>query len=267
MSKFYILILYSLLMRIAVASASLSTFNIVVSPPRFDLRMQPGSRERITLNVRNDGTSVIELELKQFDLGMDIKGNSIALPVGQSDYSCGDWLKFSEMRFELKPDEMRQVTIDIHAPYGISGGRYAIILFETIGDIGKTNDGLLLKGRVGSLVLIDFYGRRRLEGEISSFKSEIQDDNVWFFMILKNTGDTHFRMSGSIIIKNGDRIVDRVQVDVSSGTIIPGYEREFNAIWANSRKMIPGEYMAELRVLIPGMGRYIRKETAFTIHK
>ena len=225
------------------------------------------------------------LDTRVSDLGMDRDGNSMALPAGTGQYSCSSWIKSitpmdtetktvlkrkadnADGKISLQPNEIKKMSVEMNVPYGVNGGRYSIVLFEAAGSSQISMDGLLLKGRVGSLIMLDLYGRRTLNAEVNQFRADHENANVNFKMIVKNTGDTHFRMACSIIIKKEGKIIDRVSADVGTGTVLPGYEREFTAMWKNERKMIPGAYYAELRVRIPGLGKYIRKEIEFNIHK
>ena len=65
----------------------------------------------------------------------------------------------------------------------------------------------------------------------------------------------HVKARGSILIKDSKgQVVDRVPLEVGTGTVLPDGVREFRGTWSNRRKMKKGDYTGEVSVSCSGIG-------------
>jgi hypothetical protein len=79
-------------------------------------------------------------------------------------------------------------------------------------------------------------------------------DGVRFAVHFRNTGNIHLKTRGSVVIKNKEgRIVDRVPLEVGTGTVLPDGIRRFSGTWRNLRRMVEGAYTGEVRIDAAGM--------------
>jgi hypothetical protein len=110
--------------------------------------------------------------------------------------------------------------------------------------------------RVGSIVMEAI--PRTLVKSCEIEKVEIPKssaESVEFAVHFRNTGNVHLKTRGSVLIKGSDgRIVDRVPLEVGTGTVFPDGVRRFRGTWANPRKMEKGDYTGEIRMSCPGTG-------------
>ncbi|KAA3613834.1 MAG: hypothetical protein DWQ05_16295 [Calditrichaeota bacterium] len=246
--------------------AQIENINFSISPPIIDLKVHSNSSRTIFITMNNSGTEPLEISTKLAELGMTIKGQAFPQEPIHNQWSCTDWIILPFQKYSLKPNENKKAKIVIRIPGGADGGKYGIILFEAFNKQKNDLNGLNLVGRLGTLVLLELRGPKKIEGIIGDFYSEKVDAHISFKVIIKNSGNIHFKGKGSIVIFNAkNRIIDRVNIEGGTGTILPERERLFSAVWANSPKMIKGKYKAEVRFYIPGGKSVLKKINQFTI--
>jgi len=179
-------------------------------------------------------------------------------------FSCASWISFNPSHFTIEPQGKRKIAGVLKVPRGQRGGRYASILFETIPKEAK--DGLRISTRLGIVVMVTIPRTCRKEGEIVSFTYGSGEEGVSFKAIFRNTGNVHLKATSSVVIMDtGGKVIDRVNLEGGTGTVLPLEEREFSGIWKRKSKMTPEkEYIAEVRVIFPG-GRWVRKRFEFSL--
>jgi hypothetical protein len=255
------------LMSVCVSCNVLSAaqFDFVVSPPVVKLTLQPGSAESVTITLFNRDERTLILEIEKSALAMDIDGRAKEGANGDNDFSCAGWLTTSMDFVEIPPGESVQVPVRIKVPFGVHGGRYGIVLFRSV-DEGVSKSDLHISGRLGSIFMIELFGMKERTAGIDHFRIQQGDSGIQFLAMVRNEGNIHLTAAGSVIIRNSEsKIIDRVQLDTGTGTILPEHRRQFKATWHNMKKMKPGSYTATLRMRVKGMGKLLQQEQKFEI--
>ena len=166
----------------------------------------------------------------------------------------------------MEPGSKKAIGARIKVPRGVRGGRYAVILFESLSSGRRKRGNVMLGARLGTIVMVSIPRTLKREAEISRIKIEkvpvspregrqgktlIQP--VDFIASLKNIGNVHINAKGSVVIKNDEgRIIDRIPLEVGTGTVFPDGVRDFQGTWSNPGKMIKGKYTAEARISYRG---------------
>ncbi len=233
-----------------------SAVSLGVAPPIIELSVPPGRQQVMDLRVYNQGDSRLDVRayISAIEVGSD--GAPFPLETKQGKWSCADWITLDSRDFRLAPGDRDTVRATIRVPRGASGGRYAVIMFEGTPVLSAGRPWEVALGtRVGTIVMETIPRSLVRRGEIEAIEVfRPEGDSMIFAVSFRNTGNVHLKARGSVVIQNVDgRIVDRVPLDVGTGTVLPDGLREFKGTWANPRKMVKGSYTGEARVSSSGM--------------
>lgn len=125
-------------------------FGFSVEPARIQLKVPPGKRRGSTLTVRNAREEPIHLTAYVRDITPLPDGtHEFPLP-GSTAWSCAEWVRVVPEELEIPPKSTQEVRVSVAAPPEASGGRYAIIFFET--GPSYAEQGIGVNFRVGALV-------------------------------------------------------------------------------------------------------------------
>jgi hypothetical protein len=228
-----------------------------VTPPIIDLEVPGGGSHVMDLTVYNAGDTALKVTVYATAIELGPEGTPFPLETAEGKWSCAGWITLDNGVFELAPEDQTVVHATLKVPNGSSGGRYAAILFEATQAAVEAGPGDIAIGtRVGAIVLETIPHTLVRSGEIKEVevlgRSADQLDFVVHFL---NTGNVHLKATGSIAIKDSEgSIVDRVPLEVGTGTVLPDGVRKFRGTWSNPRRMEKGAYTGEVRVSCPGMG-------------
>jgi hypothetical protein len=248
------------------ATESAAVISVGVAPPIIELSVPGGRARSFDLEIYNQGDGA--LNIKAYMRGLALDSIGVPIPLEEDGrWSCANWITLDRSDFELPPGETGKVRAVIKVPRGVSGGRYAIIVFEATPIVyGRTDMEVALGARVGTIVMESVPRTLVRDGEISRVRvSSAKEDEVRFDVLFRNTGNVHIRADGSLVIRNSaGRIVDRVPLEVDTGTVLPDGVRAFGATWSNPKRMSSGEHSAEVRVNYDG-GRAASDSVAFRL--
>ena len=243
---------------------AVNSFKFTVSRPIVFLKLHPGSTELIELFIHNSDKTDLKLNLNTYSLSMDEHGNALVLE-NTNPASQANWLQPEFNNLKIPPDSNATVPVKIKVPFGISGGKYGVVMFETSQKVRAQNE-ILLTGRTGTIFMIEIYGRKKYDSRIIDFSVNGQTNPVNFAVTIRNNGNLHINAKGSIMILGKDnRIVDRINLNVGTGTILPNHRRVFPAVWKNEKKIVSGNYVAKVRIIVTGVGKVLEEEKAFII--
>jgi hypothetical protein len=259
-------LIITILLTYCCLSPLVASFKFIIAPPIVNLKLRPGSSNKVDLRIYNKDSKELVLSIDKSAFNMDVDGNSSTTGELANEFSCTTWLQIAQKEITIPPDSNISIHVTVHVPNGVYGGRYGIVLFQTTHPIMQKNE-VALTGRMGSIFMIEIVGPKKIEGIIDDFKIIKEDSLVKFITHIKNTGNIHVKAKGSVLIKNDiGKIIDRINLLVGTGTILPNHRRVFTASWTNQRKIQQGNYSALLQVQIPGMGRILQIQKDFTIN-
>lgn len=259
---------------------ALSQISITVVPPMVETSIAAGGLRTFKLVVSNLGNKPVDIEGYTCDLKLNPDGIPLVLEPGTSSYSCAKWIELTDDKFTLDPGSKKEIGAKIRVPRGVRGGRYAVILFESLSSASTKRGNVILGARLGTIVMVSIPWTLKREAEISQIRMEeapvspregrqrktlIQPVN--FIVSLKNMGNVHIEANGSVVIKNDEgRIIDRIPLQAGTGTVLPEGVRDFQGSWSNPRKMVKGKYTAEARINYRGR-RQARAEKTFLVEQ
>jgi len=247
-----------------VTSMCWGAVSLSVSPYLLELEVPGGGMRTFTLTLHNQGDEPAGLKVYTRSLHLSATGKAQPGETNEGIFSCAGWISLNPSEFTVEPGDKKKVTGILKVPRGQRGGRYACILFETVSK--ETKESIRISTRLGVVVMMTIPRTCKKEGEIVSFSSNPVEQGVSFNAIFRNTGNVHLKATSSIVIMDTEgKVVDRVNLQGGTGTVLPLEEREFSGTWTRKSKMTPGkEYTAEVRMMFPG-GKWVRKKFEFVL--
>jgi hypothetical protein len=221
------------------AAGNTSTGSVLTtSPVSVDLVGKPGSTTSTNLEVQNNGTRPITVNVKldEFKAGNDNGRASIFTPPANDPSTT--WVHFSKESFVAEPGVWNQVAMTINVPKTAAYGYYYAVLFEPDTSVsGLHNTTNKVKGANAVFVLLDAH----IPGEkntlqVTGFRS---DKSVYqylpasFSVTIRNTGNIFTVPQGDIFISrtsNGAAMAS-MAINSGQGNILPGTNRIFSAKW------------------------------------
>jgi len=208
------------------------SFNLSISNPKINLKVDPGEVITGSLTINNPSSSEIAIKayLEDFIYVAPYDGSKKFFPAGSTEHSCAGWISFSPSEFKLGPFGQRNIDYTVRMPQSASGGYYAVLFFETsLGEIEQTpGNRLLVLGRIGSLFLVETKNSIK-KAEIEDLKAGINSIRAQF----KDTGNILLKAHGTyFIMDTGGMVRDRGEIgDIF---IFPGNETLFSIKMAPS---------------------------------
>jgi hypothetical protein len=234
-----------------------AALSVSVIPPILEISVQPGGKKVFSLAVRNTGDLRVRMTPRVMDLNLTPTGAALPVERGTSQWSCADWVSVDTQEFELKPGQKKEISMVLKVPRGVTGGRYCVVIFDAHpAGIEKQEPHLAISARTGTIIMETIPRRPIRKGEITDVSVVKADEAIDIVAHFRNDGNIHVQTKPTCVIKNPDgRIVDRVKMDAGTGTVLPEGIRRIRGTWANSRKMKPGSYVAEVGVDYRGGSR------------
>ena len=150
---------------------------------------------------------------------------------GSDAKSVSQWVTFGKSSMELAAGTTGTVNYTMNVPAGAEpGGHYGAIFASTQAPDVSGTTGVAISARVGSLLLVTVSGDIRTAGDVVSFKADksiYQGSPVNFTMSLKNTGNVHFKPTGTIDIAGP--VSTSLAVNGDGANVLPNSVRNFSA--------------------------------------
>lgn len=218
-----------------------------VTPIRVEQKIKPGGRLTDVFYVRNNANRPIRL--KVYPENWWLKEDGTPSFVGQQavSFSCKDWIKVNPFDFRLQPGEMKQVRYTISVPENVeAGGYHAAVSFE---NVPETPEGMRLgqvafTAKIAAAVYV-VVGRVEPQGTLEEVLLEKSANNQILKIKVANSGKTHFRLKGEVVIKNaqGKKVST---LEVPDEPVLPGSWRYVSI--PLKENLSPGSYRLEVRI-------------------
>jgi hypothetical protein len=231
-----------------------------VKPEEIVQDMPAGGFRYVNLRFQSQEPESISVRGKIMAVEYDEEGNLVVVEPVEGDRSCIDWLNIEPLAFDLRPGGTRNVKLTIAGPKERSGGYYACLVFDAS-----------LKGAQGSPlatlfqipILLNLPKGAEMNGEIAGINiSASRDTPAMIEALFKNTGNTHVKPSGRLVLKilpkvtvpagieyAGEReyeLVGESYFDRIDEFILPGGVRRMETTFP--QKLSPGSYLAEIAI-------------------
>jgi len=227
-------------------------YAVEIEPMRLELEVNRSDKHSGSLEVTNHTDETIEISASTGKYRFIESANAIyPTTLSQKNLqSCQNWIKLDPDRAKIKPDSTLKLSYEISVPEN-SFGEYvaAIVVDEEKGPRGsfdsKTPGVLQVKitPRYSIPVYVSIKDYFERSAEIEEFKAEADAKNgaVSFEITLKNTGTTHLRPSGTVVVMGeGGYVATRL----ATGKCLPvfsGFGEKIPVRWIRAPK---GKYTA-----------------------
>lgn len=242
-----------------------------ISPTRSELSLVPGDSRDITQTVKNVTQSPVTVVpvLNDFESdGLTGEPSLIGDPNDVSAYSLREFITIPE-RFDLQPDEERELTISLNVPTNASPGAYFGTVLYRATPVGSSGDGqVALVASVGSLVLLEVPGDITEKIQINDISAYLNESPGSLFtkkpdqigVEIENLGNSFSQPFGKVIVKDmrGNEVfIYELNDGTPRGNILPSSTRLFLEDLFNVEvKTVNGEEQVEKTSPIKWPGRY-----------
>jgi fimbrial chaperone protein len=233
------LLLVFCLVLIAVPAARATGFAATVSPPRFELRAQPGEVLREVVEISNTDTMTASYDLRSADWDLSADGGVTIHPPARRPGSCRDWTRIERHNIRLPAQGERRFRFEIHVPKDAQTGECRVALLLEGGEeeqilAGTSEIRFPVQGRIAIIIYVAV-GAAKPELSLLELGMGTVNSQRIPVAVLANTGNAHGRPSG--FLDGVDAVGNRLEFTVSPSPILPGQQRRI-PIWPASTNRV-----------------------------
>lgn len=244
----------------AITGSSDGSFNFTVSPPAVAVEAQPGVPTTVSIRIQNQGltTEKVKATIMKFDAEGQT-GLPHLKPLTASD-DFRSWTQVSPETFTAEPNVWTNVQLTISPPKTAAFGYYYAIVFSRADNpitpqAGKNN----LLASIASLVLLDVNApgsiRKLQVDNFSATRNSNEFLPVNFNIRLRNVGNTHAGVRGSITISKNKKFIDEIPVNSSNGYVLPQSYRTFTTKWEDGSPLYKTQTDANGKPILDANGQ------------
>lgn len=218
-------------------------FGVGVQPSTVEMTIKQGDRQRQVVTIGNvHKTKTISLTMGLADWSLDKNGKLVLNPPGETPRSASEWVRFSPASVTLKPETSQDVTVEISVPYKVEDKgdhRFALLATTLLPELDKRGNtsGVWNRYQLASLFYLTMTPSESLP-EVTSVAINEADPSV-ITMEIKNEGDAHARLGGSVLVKDDSgEIVSETPINA---VILDKAERTYNVKLENHSELTAGK--------------------------
>jgi fimbrial chaperone protein len=196
-------------------------FSALITPPRFELRAQPGEVLRHVLEITNvaDAAARLTVQTAEWEFSED---GAVVFANALADDSCRPWTALEARALELGPNARRRYRFEVAVPPDAAERecRFAILFEgepELVGQLA-----LPVTGRLGVIVYVAIGGARAqlalLHGSLASIENRQLPA-----LTVRNTGTAHTRLEG--FLTGRDAAGQELVFIPQNSPVLPGQTR------------------------------------------
>jgi hypothetical protein len=240
------LMLLGLVANVAFGSAqtapSTPGSGLQISPTRHELTIEPGTKQDITISLKNISGADVVANAVVNDFEADNRTGEPKLNVDPNSSSPASIKKFISNleNVQLAKDQSKDLVIHVDIPSGTSpGGYYGVIRYQAVPVETAENQGnVSLTASVGAIVLVQVPGQITESMQLVSLKAQQDDKQKSFFtsvpnklsLEVKNTGNSFLKPFGKVTVTNlsGKEVASyEVNSTEPRGNVLPDTSRIF----------------------------------------
>ncbi len=232
---------------LCVGLAGIPSQALLISNIEFDLVLPRGASETLSFQVLNNEAEPLEIQINLADWDRDITGENRFYPPGTLPRSLAPWLSVSPLRFDLAPNEQREIRFSIKVPSDIAGTHWAAIMVEAAPKQPQPQPPgttIVVRRRFAVKVLETPPGTGTKDGRITLIDVRgLNPPNI--FIEFENRGTIHTpEVKGRIEIRD-DKGAPLEKLEVESFPALPGAKRLLKVTSARKKGDLlpPGKYL------------------------
>ena len=209
---------------LASAAAGAGDFAVAVSPPRFEVNLKPGERNRQVLEITNSAAGPSSFKIKTADWSLAADG-SVVFEDALRPGSCRPWVTLERRELTVQSGRPYRFRFEIAPPPDAPAAecRFALLLE---GDDQTTQAGSLAIPYNARMGVIVYAGIGNVAPTIEVLGGSVQTVNGRPTAVLKvkNTGTAHGRLSG--FLSGTDSANAALEFAPLPSPILPGETRD-----------------------------------------
>lgn len=204
--------------------ASAQEFAAVVSPPRLEIRAQPGERIRQVVEITNAGARPATYHLRTADWTLAADGG-VTFAEELEDDSCRSWVAIERYQIDVPGGGRYRYRFEVQPPAAAAVGecRFALMV-EGEAQAVRTESGLTVpvSGRIGVIVYVAV---GPAAADLQIVETSVADVAGGFLPVVtvRNLGNAHGRLDG--FLAGTDAAGRKLEFTPSSLPILPGETR------------------------------------------
>jgi hypothetical protein len=271
---FLLLASYMLLFTIPIASAT-STGGVTIEPAFQEVVIKPQDKSKeFEFKLTNHTSTNQTFNLGVVDFGTLDETGGVAFigltdPVTDYKYGLASWMKLSEDRVSVEPEQTESIIVTIDNRESLSpGGHYGAILVRPDSPEDQVGGDQVGISQVASaLVFVKKTGGEIYQLQLKSVKNKHSlfsiDQKVGIEFL--NTGNVHLVPRGIAQIKDPKgRVISERIINNESGVILPESVRQYNLnLVKQANSWLPGKYQLIVQYRFDGNSAFLTTTTDF----
>ncbi|MDP1808268.1 MAG: hypothetical protein Q8L35_01885 [Actinomycetota bacterium] len=204
-----------------------------VAPSKLEISAARGDTVAKTVQVINKEPTPLKIRVYAMDYRINPDNTFVFSKPGNETYSAATWIELQKTEFTVPAKSAQAIPFTLKIPANAEvGGHYAVIFFESAQKVKKEG---LLRGRIGSLIMVTVKGGVARQGIIAGFKvvRPVFGRNVGTEVVFANDGNVHLTTRGKIDFFNSSgRKVD--SEDLGEITVLPKTKRIMKVDWKDA---------------------------------
>jgi hypothetical protein len=199
-------------------------FAALISPPRFELKGEPGKRTREVIEITNASAQAAKFKLRtaEWTLGPD---GAVKFEDALKPASCRPWVALERREITVSPGGKYRYRFEVAPPADAATGecRFAILVEGDETAVPMAGGASLpIAGRLGVIVYVGIAGAQP-ELSVAGAKVAKVDQQPLPVVLVKNTGNAHGRLQG--FLAGTDAAGKKLEFTPSTLPILPGETR------------------------------------------
>jgi hypothetical protein len=219
------------------AGAAGTPISLTTSPIALDLTTQPGTTVTKTLQLKNDSSQPLQINMQVQLFGPAGTSGQAAISAPRPGDASTSWVHLSPASFIAQPGAWSSVQMTLALPKTAQLGYYYAVIFKPTLAVqsGVTS---VIKGSNAILVLVDTHSsnedRQVQVANFSTSKHLYEYLPATFNVSIHNGGNIYLPASGNIFISRSPKQSNNLAtltINGGGGNILPNSNRDFTAVW------------------------------------
>lgn len=241
-----------------------------ISPQILNISANPGDPAiDNVIRLTNGGDLPIEIETIAKNILPDGEEGAVDLTEDKTSYSLSEWITVEPAATTIAPKTTQDFNVSINVPVnGEPGGHFGTVVFKTVPPEVETGSAAaIVSQEIAPVILVSVAGDVVEEANIDTFSSTksfwSNERPITFDTRINNTGNVHFKPTGTITIKNmfGNEVTS---IPLEEKNVLPDSIRKITSEWSDPGFAV-GRYTADLSLVYGEDDTILVASTSFTI--
>jgi hypothetical protein len=233
---------------------------LVVSPPQYDVNLDPGQTISGSFEVYNNDDKPANLKIRAYNVEFVGETASPEIDFGDNpdQNTIASWISMTPETAYLDVDRKQTVNYTLSVPYDAPVGTHIALggvrEIERIDEDGQEDVNVGIGKFIGMLFVVNVQGDNTQEPEFVSFDL-VNSFNFFglrfldvypaeFETRLKNNGNTYYMPRGTVVLRDSERssVMSDMRLNNSNHRVLPGKTRLYKNTYVQDPKSFD-EYM------------------------